>query len=423
MMWLIAFSFSIFGASVWSIKIVAALIGISTVLGLYLLTKELFNKNVALLSSFFLAVSFWHVNFSRIGFRAILVPFVLVFAFYFLFKGFRTKSFLNFLISGLFFGLGFYTYISYRLIVLLLPLILICWWYLRKDKKLLIGTAVFLLTAFLVALPLGIYFLYHPQDFIARATGVSVFSQPNMILAFGKSLIIHLGMFNIFGDSNWRHNFSGDPMLPWSVGILFLAGIFLSIKEGISSIRKKEHARFMLHIFLLSWFFAMLLPGVLTYEGIPHSLRAIGVIPVVYVFAGFGGWKVYEFLAQNAKRKKLLTFASFFFLFAMVLASFNQYFVKWARNLNVQGAFTTNFADIGYFLNSLPENIQKYVVVNEGGLPVPFPNGLPMPSQTPIFIERTKYGEPRAIYLLPEDLNKIRKDENTIIIFLKNEKR
>ena len=101
-MWLIAASFSIFGVSIWSIKIVAAIIGILTVLGLYLLVKEIFettnnqrstiNKEaVALLSSFFLAISFWHINFSRIGFRAILLPFILVFSFYFLFRGFRTQ--------------------------------------------------------------------------------------------------------------------------------------------------------------------------------------------------------------------------------------------------------------------------------------------------------------------------------------------
>src|SRR4030042_3557532 len=66
---LIAFSFVIFGVSIWSIKIVSAIIGILTVLGIYLFTKESFGyakiKNsgiIALASSFFLAISFWHVN-------------------------------------------------------------------------------------------------------------------------------------------------------------------------------------------------------------------------------------------------------------------------------------------------------------------------------------------------------------------------
>src|SRR3989344_1625096 len=91
-MWILALSFSLFGVSIWSIKIVTATAGILTVLGVYLFTKEIFSQtinyplamtssgeawrgklpatNVALLSSFFLAISFWHVNFSRIGFCA-----------------------------------------------------------------------------------------------------------------------------------------------------------------------------------------------------------------------------------------------------------------------------------------------------------------------------------------------------------------
>jgi 4-amino-4-deoxy-L-arabinose transferase-like glycosyltransferase len=63
---LIALSFLTFGASVWAIKIVAALFGIFTVLGTYLLAKQLFKyflmdsraEIIALLSAFFMAISF-----------------------------------------------------------------------------------------------------------------------------------------------------------------------------------------------------------------------------------------------------------------------------------------------------------------------------------------------------------------------------
>jgi predicted membrane-bound mannosyltransferase len=90
--WFDALSIYLFGAGIYALKFPAALAGTLTVIGLYLLGKELFGKkgeNAALLASFFLAVSFWPVNFSRIGFRAILVPLCLVFAFYFFTKGFR----------------------------------------------------------------------------------------------------------------------------------------------------------------------------------------------------------------------------------------------------------------------------------------------------------------------------------------------
>lgn len=427
MMWLITFSFSIFGISVWSIKIVAALAGALTVFGLYLLSRELFSKysercsrNIALLASLFLATSFWHANFSRIGFRAILLPLVSVFAFYFLFRGFRTKKLLSLILSGLFFGLGFYTYTSYRMIVLLSPLLLFCLYYLRKDKKTLLYTICFILTTALVALPLGLYFLWHPQDFMSRMTGVSVFAAASPVVSFGESLIKHLGMFNFFGDPNWRHNFAGSPMLPWPLGILFLIGFFLSIRKIILAIKNKSHQELMVPIFLISWFFAMLLPGALTREGLPHALRVVGVIPSAYIFVSLGAYWFYQKISARIKQKKLLFSLCLLFLSFTVYGEFNKYFFVWAENSNVQGAFTKNYVEIGNRLNSLPDSIQKYVIVNEGGVPV---GGIPVSAQTIIFIEKTKNRELKTIYLLPEDLDKIMPDRPTAIIPMKYEEK
>jgi len=441
MMWLIALSFSIFGVSIWAIKIVAAIIGILTVLGLYLLTKELFSKydenasrQIALLASFFLAISFWHVNFSRLGFRAILLPFVLVFGFYFLFRGFRQKKLLLFVTAGVFFGLGFYTYISYRFIVLLLPIMLIYWLlvysknirssppfaalrlgYLKEKqmKKFLLFTASCLLFTFVIALPIGIYFIKNPQDFIGRATPISIFAAENPLIEFGKSLILHLGMFNIYGDSNWRHNYATSPELFWPMGILFLIGVIISIKKLVVSIQKKDLSLFTSYFLLLSWLFIFLLPGILTYEGIPHSLRTIGVIPPAFIFAGLGAWKIYEFLNKNIKAKKLLIFSCFFFLLALAASEFNKYFVLWANNDKVKEAYNQNYADIGYFLNSLPQDVKKYVIINTPGSPL---YGISIAAQTPLFIEATKFGKPRATYLKFENLDQIDIYQNKSIV-------
>ncbi|MDI6602758.1 MAG: glycosyltransferase family 39 protein [Patescibacteria group bacterium] len=417
MIWLIALSFSIFGVSIWSIKIVAAIIGILTVGGLFLLTKELFIKetddkqqatSIALLSSFFLAVSFWHINFSRIGFRAILLPFVLVVSFYFLFKGFQVKKLSNFIIAGLFFGLGFYTYISYRFIVILLPLILIFWWFIYQKQnlqkqflKFVICNLTFII---LIALPIGIYFLQNPGEFISRATGVSIFTQQNPLKTFGESLVKHLGMFNFYGDPNWRHNFAGSPMLLWPLGILFLIGFFLTIKRLL----KKPLA--ISYWLLILWFFIMLLPGILTYEGIPHALRIIGVIPVVYIFAGLGGWNIYQWINQNTKHKTLLYVTVFLFFLMTGVVEFDKYFNKWGQNPEVKNAFSEDYVKIGNYLNSLSAEIQKYVIVNRPGVPVSWFDGIPMPAQTVMFIENTKYEKPQSIYLLPENLDRIKID-------------
>ena len=120
-----------FGANQFGLRFPAALTGTLTVLGLFFLTRELFaqknpvsdqmlpgdnpndkvqmpnqiqspnaknnwilkfgffdkipsNEIIALLSAFFLATSYWHLNFSRIAFRANMVPLLLVWSFYLL---------------------------------------------------------------------------------------------------------------------------------------------------------------------------------------------------------------------------------------------------------------------------------------------------------------------------------------------------
>ena len=439
---LISLSFSVFGISIWSIRIVSAIIGILTVPGLYLLTKELFqvsgfrfqvSRSIALVSSFFLAISFWHINFSRIGFRGILVPFILVFSFYFLLNGLKNQRRLPLIIGGIFFGLGFYTYTVFRLAVLLLFLVLLFWFFTYKKQKLmkifLLSAFCFLLSAFIAALPIGIYFLQNPEDFLGRASGVSIFSQNfnppfSQLQALGLSFIKHLGMFNFAGDFNWRHNLPGSPQLLWPIGVLFLIGFFISAKKIFkkSNWQSKTYQSLFPFYFLLSAFFTMLLPSILTFEGIPHALRSIGVIPAIYIFSALGYWYLYQWLNLNIKNKKLVILCWTVFLLTIGILQYDKYFIKWAKNPEVKNAFSENYVEMGKYLNSISAKVQKYVIANQPGVPVPYPNGIPMPAQTVMFIENEKYKNPQAIYLLPQDLKRIKIKKETIIIPMKYDK-
>src|SRR3989344_5234992 len=113
-----------FGHEPWILRLPSAIFGLLTVLGLYFLTKELFFERVALFAAFFLATSFWHINFSRMGFRAIMAPFFLVWSFYFLFLAMRKQKEWIFALAGLIFGLGAHSYIAYRAAPLIGPLAL-----------------------------------------------------------------------------------------------------------------------------------------------------------------------------------------------------------------------------------------------------------------------------------------------------------
>jgi len=411
--WLIALAFKIFGVSIWSLRFTSAIIGTLTVLGIYLLTKELFSKKIALLSSFFLAISFWHINFSRIGFRAILVPFLMCFSFYFLLRAFRKNNILNYIWAGVFFGLGFYSYIAFRVAVIFLGIIILT--QIIKDMRWsnLWKIGLFLVVIFIVALPIGIYFLNNPLDFTGRTGGVSIFSTEQPLLEFGKSAVKIFFMFNVFGDWNWRHNYAGSPMLVWPIGILFILGMISTIKKLFSSEKYQS-------IFLLSWFAVMLLPAILTYEGMPHALRAIGIIPVVYIISALGGFWLFEKLSL-AKMKSAKYLAAFLLIFIILypgFRNFNKYFFDWAKKPETAMSFSNDYVKIGEYLNSLPDQVKKYVIVNEKGTPY---YGLSIAAQTPIFIESAKFGKPRATYLPWQEIGQIEiSPYKTVILTLYN---
>ena len=243
---LIALSFKAFGPAMWSFKLISASAGILTVWGTFLAAKELFllvyskskASRIALFSSFFTAVSFWHINFSRIGFRAILVPLLLSFAFYFLFKGFRLRRWWSVLISGLIFGLGIHTYIAYRLAVLTGAVMLLIWGYIyyrnHNFKNFFKFFILFVIGALITSAPLLMFFYNNPETFMSRSSDVSVFSQEQPAKAFLISLGRHFAMFNFVGDPNWRHNYTSSPILFFPIGVFFLIGLlFILNARGI----------------------------------------------------------------------------------------------------------------------------------------------------------------------------------------------
>src|SRR3954468_2243771 len=119
----IGFSESVFGVNQFGLRFASALVGTLTVLFIFLLTRELFSEQVALLAAWFTATGFWHVLFSRLAFRGILVPLLLTASLYFLVRSeraaddpaaHRRTAWLFATVGGILFGLGFHSYIAFR---------------------------------------------------------------------------------------------------------------------------------------------------------------------------------------------------------------------------------------------------------------------------------------------------------------------
>lgn len=391
---LVGISESIFGVNQFGLRFWSAVVGSLTVLVVYLLADELLSVRTALFAAWLLATSFWHVAFSRIAFRAILVPLLFTASLFLLLKAVRAAIALDFTTSvflasfgGLVYGLGFHSYIAYRFTPVVV--VVLAGLDLRRHLKLklplrpwLLLLALWLGMAVITALPIGLYFLQHPGDFVARAEEVSIFDEPNPAAAFWSSLLRTLGQFNIRGDCSWFSNIGCSPLLLLPVGLLLAIGIVLGFSTAI-----RRGALALPHWLLLTWLLVMLLPAVLA--GGPSGLRSIGTVPPVFILAGVGA----DWFFSKLQGKRL---ACGLFLLALVATGAVEgcrYFYVWARDPHVPSEFDASKVEIGQFLNSLGPSTPRYVAVDRGDddVRIPYKNSdgsdfpLPIAAETILF--------------------------------------
>ncbi|MEK7549402.1 MAG: glycosyltransferase family 39 protein [Patescibacteria group bacterium] len=393
-----AFAIKTFGYNVAALKLWSAVFGTLAVLGAYLLATELFKRRSAgLIAAFIAATSFWAINFSRIGFRAIMLPFLVSFTFYFFFRGIRTRRFLDFAISGGLLGLGLHTYIAARLtpliLILLLPFLMLS--YEKFLKRYWKHALVFLAGAFIVSVPmLYHFFVSHPEDFASRTGAVSIFSpeinKGDFWGTLGKTVSLSLLKYNFWGDQNWRHNYPPYPILDPIVGAFFLAGFLFVLWQSlvllVRRIKNKDRdTRLVTNAFLLSAFLVMLMPEFLTEEGLPHALRAIGTQTPVFLLAtlpAFWIWKKAR-RSQPGTRFALISLLVIL-LFASATINLSKYFIFFAQSPHQHGAFNENYTNMSKYLIALPPETHKYVLANAGGTQID--NGLPVTAQPLLFL-------------------------------------
>ena len=130
-----------------AVRLPNAIVGTLAVFAVYLLVNALFKKkNLALLASFLVAVSSWHIMMSRGAFEANLTTFFLPFGIYLYLKK-------RYNLSALFLGLNLFTYHSAKLLT---PIIFIALILITKKIKLVSSLIfVFFLAITIYSLTLG----------------------------------------------------------------------------------------------------------------------------------------------------------------------------------------------------------------------------------------------------------------------------
>ena len=352
---------SILGLSPFSLRLPVVLLGVLNVYLLYLLTNQLLaDKKLnlfthqlqpGLIAALFLAITPWHLHFSRIAVDFTLLLSFLLLGIYFFLKGLKSAKFYFF--SALCFSLTFYTYATANVFI---PLLLLSLWFVyRKQinfKKVYPATIL----ALVVCLPISYHLLFGQAA--GRFGSISLFSnqeityqvvtqrtQPwvtspllerlfhNKITAYFTAWISnYLNAFSpqflfLTGDPNYRHsiNTHGELLL------IFLPLILFGLYHVCKNLKQKSNQ------LLLLWLLLSPLPSSLTQDGANHAIRLSFMLPVLILISFLG---LYQLLSLLKTRTKNLVF-SLIILFS--LFNLSAYWYQYSAHYRYQSARHWNY--------------------------------------------------------------------------------
>ncbi len=354
--YIVAACFFLFGAGTQTIHLASALVDILSIPAVYCVAEELFADEQGLLKRFgglvaalMMAISYWHLNWSRYGVRAILVPLFAALTFSFLWHGLHGKSRWAFVMCGASLELSMYTYQAARLFPVLIIIGFFCVIWARqaisgqdwRNFVLVVGVAL------LVFAPLGHYFLAHPGSFSQRVEQAFVIEKAQCI----KALLA----FNFVGDREPYSTIPGRPYLNPFLSVLFLLGI------GISLVRFKKPS----YLFLLAWLGIMFIPAAVAGKG-PTAKRAIGTLPAVAMLIAIGALVPWQFFRcrRTGLAKKLGVVGGVLLAGGFVysgIVTYRDYFVTWASNPGLFTHFEVGISAIGEYVGELSPDEQVYV--------------------------------------------------------------
>lgn len=383
----------ILGPSPFSVRLPVALLGIFNIYLIYLLTNKLFRPdshsdpkdvykpNLGHLVALILAITPWHIHYSRAAFESTLLLSELLLGTYLFLKS-KQKPLLLYL-SPLPFLLSLYTYSTANVFSPLLFLSLLLIYRPKIDiRKLLPFGAVY----FVILAPIAYQILAGPAA--GRFQGISIFSDPKVTesvvlerTAFWAkndliTKLIHnrpVAYFSIIGsqyltafspqflflngDPNFRQSISRFGELLWVTVPFLLFGIVFAISKltGPTSNDRRPMS------LLLVWLALAPIPSALTQGGGDHATRLFIMLPPLVILSGLG----INFFYSRLKSKILIKVFLIVLTFALI-ANFVSYWHRYSTEYLYESAKNWHYGyqDIMTKLSKFLTQTQKVFINN-----------------------------------------------------------
>ena len=346
------------GLSFLSLKLGTAIAGLMTLVYIYLLGKEIANPRVGLFAMTLAGVSYWLNVITRVGLRFSLYPLFVAPTLYYLIRALRRPNAKDFILCGLFLGLGLHGYSPFRLVplvvVVAVGLALLHRATPAQRRAMLIGLMIVVVVSLIVFLPLLRYALQNPEMFFYRGlTRLSDLEKPldrPAIQIFFHNLWRALIMFFWNNGNVWVVSIPGRPALSVvSAALLFIGG-WLVLLRYLRRFAWQD-------LFLLVSIPLLLLPSVLSLafpDENPILNRTSGAIIPVFLLAALAIEALirpFEAAFQRGWRRSLGWLLAFCLLGLSMGQDydlvFRQYFTQYAQsawNTSQMGKIIQQFA-------------------------------------------------------------------------------
>ena len=286
-----------------SLKLGTALLGLLTLPYVYALGKEIANKRVGLIATFLMGISYWHNTISRVGLRFPLYPLFVAPVLFHLLRGIRKRSRNDFLLAGIFLGVGMHGYSPYRIMPFVI-LAAIGLYFMHKvsrgvRKGVLVQLAILILISLVIFIPLGRYALENPDIFSMRAVSRLGYFEEGSFQIFLTNFWDGMKMFNWNNGAIWVHSVGGRPALGVVSAVFFLFGVIFLLVRYLQE-------RNWLDLFLILSILLLSLPSTLSIafpDENPALNRAAGAAVVVFVVAALAFDGLLSSLRSRASRR------------------------------------------------------------------------------------------------------------------------
>ena len=271
------------------LRTLTALVGILVIPLTFLLARELFNSELALIAAFLVAISKWNFALARMGLPFVFATVFVAATMFFLIRAFKYKNRDDFLAAGISLGVGLFGYSAFRIVplfVLGVVLVQLLRVILARDEveRFVKNSALMFGIALLISIPILRFAIEQPKEFVAPVAYL-VLDDPsnddNPIINLGSNMVNTAAMFNWTGDTNPYDSVPNDPAFDYLTGAAFLLG---AVYCWYRLVRFREPV----YAFLLAGLAVMLMPSLLNVahpSENPNLTRAAGAIPFAIIIA------------------------------------------------------------------------------------------------------------------------------------------